>query len=60
MVSCGNGADFLLEGHREPSPLRAELSFCRRSASKGAPATVLRRLRVLGQLQVHEMRFPLL
>ena len=53
-------ANFLLEGRREPAPIRTGLSFCRRPTSKGTSTLVLFHLRVLGQVQVHEMRFTLL
>ena len=59
-VSRMNGADFLLEGRREPTLIRTELSFRRRSTPKGTPASALLHLRVLGQVQVHEMRSTLL
>ena len=61
MVSCGKRRlRFLAQGHREPAPIRARLSFRRRPSPKGTPASVLFRLRVLGQVQVHEMRSTLL
>jgi len=59
-VPYGNCADCISKGRRESTPIRAGLCFCRRSASKGTPACVLLCLRVLGQVQVHEVRSPLL
>ena len=59
-VFCGGDVDLAFEGHWESTPVGAELSFRRRPAPEGAPAFVLHRLRVLGQVSVYEMRSPLL
>ena len=58
--TSGNRADFLPEGHRESPPIRVGLPLRRRSASEGTPASVLLRLWVLGQVQMHEVRSALL
>ena len=60
VTSSGSCADYLLKGRRESTPVRARLCFCRRSTSKGTPTCILFCLRILGQVQVYEMRSPLL
>jgi len=60
VISSGNCADRLYKGRRESTPVRTRIRFCRRSASKRTRTCVLLCVRVLGQVQVHEVRSPLL